>query len=195
MVLSCGPIINLAAAEPVIVVLGNSLSAGYSIDLDQGWVTHLQQRLTEEGYPHRVVNASISGETTRGALARLEGLLAEHHPAIVIVELGGNDGLRGLLLAEIRKNLSEIIERSKQQGARVLLIKMRLPANYGPAYNKKFQELFEELMRKHAITTAPFILEGIAERPELMQEDGIHPRTEAQRLMLDNVWPALVRLL
>lgn len=195
IVLCLGSITAHSATEPVIVVLGDSLSAGYNIEPKQGWVSELQRRLTKQGYPYRVVNASISGETTRGALARLDRLLAEHHPAIVIVELGGNDGLRGLALEEIRKNLSAIIERSKQQGSRVLLVEMQLPSNYGPIYTKKFQKLFDELVRAYAIATAPFILEGIADRPELMQEDGIHPHAEAQRLMLDNVWPALVRLL
>ena len=195
IVVCYGPITNLSAAEPVIVVLGDSLSAGYNIEPNQGWVAELQRRLTEEGYPYRVVNASISGETTRGALARLDGLLSEHRPAIVIVELGGNDVLRGLALEEIRKNLSQIIQRSKQQGARLLLIEMQLPSNYGPIYTKRFQKLFDELVRDYAIATAPFILNGIADRPELMQEDGIHPRVEAQHLMLNNVWPALAQLM
>jgi acyl-CoA thioesterase I len=195
MVLSYGAITNLSAAEAVIMVLGDSLSAGYNIEIGQGWVAQLQRQLTEEGYPHRVVNASISGETTHGALARLEGLLAEHHPAIVIVELGGNDGLRGLALEEVRKNLSEIIDRSQQQGAKVLLIKMQLPTNYGPVYTEKFQKLYDELVREYRIASAPFVLEGIADRSELMQEDSIHPRAEAQYLMLNNVWPALRPLL
>jgi acyl-CoA thioesterase I len=194
LVLLFGSMIN-AAIQPVIVVLGDSLSAGYGIELNQGWVAQLQQRLRREGYPHRVVNASISGETTRGALARLEDLLAQHRPAIVIVELGGNDGLRGLSLHEMHENFSQIILRSKQAGARVLLITMRLPTNYGPVYIEGFKKLFDALVHEHAVPTAPFILEGIADRAELMQEDGIHPRTEAQGLMLDNVWPALAQLL
>jgi acyl-CoA thioesterase I len=194
LVLLFGSMIN-AVTQPVIVVLGDSLSAGYGIELNQGWVAQLQQRLRREGYPHRVVNASISGETTRGALVRLEDLLAQHRPAIVIVELGGNDGLRGLSLHEMHENFSQIILRSKQAGAKVLLITMRLPTNYGPVYIKGFQKLFDALVHEHAVPTAPFILEGIADRAELMQEDGIHPRTEAQGLMLDSVWPALTQLL
>lgn len=194
LVLLFGSMIN-AVTQPVIVVLGDSLSAGYGIELNQGWVAQLQQRLRREGYPHRVVNASISGETTRGALARLDDLLAQHRPAIVIVELGGNDGLRGLSLHEMHENFSQMILRSKQAGARVLLITMRLPTNYGPVYTEGFKKLFDALVHEHAVPTAPFILEGIADRAELMQEDGIHPRTEAQGLMLDNVWPALAQLL
>lgn len=177
------------------MVLGDSLSAGYGIEFNQGWVAQLQQRLRREGYPHRVVNASISGETTRGALARLDDLLVRYRPAIVIVELGGNDGLRGLSLQEMRENFSQIILRSKQVGAQVLLITMRLPTNYGPVYIGGFHKLFDALAHEHAVPTAPFILEGIADRVELMQEDGVHPRTEAQGLMLDNVWPALAQLL
>lgn len=194
LVVLFGSMIN-AVTQPVIVVLGDSLSAGYGIELNQGWVAQLQQRLRREGYPHRVVNASISGETTRGALARLDDLLVRYRPAIVIVALGGNDGLRGLSLQEMRENFSQIILRSKQAGARVLLITMRLPINYGPVYIGGFQKLFDALVHEHAVPTAPFILEGIADRVELMQEDGIHPRTEAQGLMLDNVWPALAQLL
>jgi acyl-CoA thioesterase-1 len=194
LVVLFGSMIN-AVTQPVIVVLGDSLSAGYGIELNQGWVAQLQQRLRREGYPHRVVNASISGETTRGALARLDDLLVRYRPAIVIVALGGNDGLRGLSLQEMRENFSQIILRSKQAGARVLLITMRLPTNYGPVYIGGFQKLFDALVHEHAVPTAPFILEGIADRMELMQEDGFHPRTEAQGLMLDNVWPALAQLL
>jgi acyl-CoA thioesterase I len=194
LVVLFGSMIN-AVTQPVIVVLGDSLSAGYGIELNQGWVAQLQQRLRREGYPHRVVNASISGETTRGALARLDDLLAQYRPAIVIVELGGNDGLRGLSLHEMHENFSQIILRSKQAGAKVLLITMRLPTNYGLVYIKGFQKLFDALVHEHAVPTAPFILDGIADRAELMQEDGIHPRTEAQGLMLDNVWPALEQLL
>ncbi|WP_240761371.1 arylesterase [Nitrosococcus wardiae] len=184
-----------AALQPVIVVLGDSLSASYGIPLNQGWVTRLQERLTREGYPYQVVNASISGETTRGALARLDILLDNHQPEIVVVELGGNDGLRGLSLAEVRRNFSQIIQKSQQSGAKVLLIRMRLPPNYGPLYTERFQKLFADLKNEYGVATAPFILRGIATRSELMQSDGIHPRPEAQALMLDNIWPALVPLL
>src|SRR5699024_5111701 len=134
-----------ATAQPVILGLGDSLSASYGIHLDQGWVAQLRNRLIHKDYAYQVVNASISGETTRGALARLDSLLEAHKPKIVIVELGGNDGLRGLSLAEMQRNFSRIIEKSQQSGARVLLVRMRLPPNYGPAYTERFQKLFIEL--------------------------------------------------
>jgi len=151
----------------------------------------LQERLRREGYPYQVVNASMSGETTRGALARLETLLATHEPEIVIVELGGNDGLRGLPLPEIKRNFAQIIEKSQESGAKVLLIRMRLPPNYGSLYTAQFEKFFTDFENIYGIATAPFILEGIVMQAELMQPDGIHPRSEAQALMLDNVWPAL----
>lgn len=184
-----------ATTQPVILILGDSLSASYGIHLDQGWVAQLQNRLIDKGYAYQVVNASISGETTRGALARLDTLLEAHKPKIVIVELGGNDGLRGLSLAEMQRNFSRIIEKSQQSGARVLLVKIRLPPNYGPVYTGRFQKLFIKLEKKYKVTMAPFILQGIATRPELMQPDGIHPRAKAEVLMLNNIWPALAPLL
>ena len=184
-----------ARGEPVIVILGDSLSAGYGINLEQGWVAQLQQRLTAEDHPHRVINTSISGDTTRGALKRLDSILERHRPDVVIIELGGNDGLRGLSLEEMRENFSAIIEKSREGHAKVLLIRMRIPTNYGPVYVRQFEKLFDDLIREYAIHDAPFILRGIAERPELMQADGIHPRAAAQTLMLDNIWSSLVPLL
>ncbi|WP_049773007.1 arylesterase [Nitrosococcus watsonii] len=189
------PIVPGAAAQPAIVILGDSLSASYGLSLEQGWVARLQERLLRKGYPYQVVNASISGETTRGALGRLDSLLAAHQPEIVVIELGGNDGLRGLSLAEIRQNFARIIEKSQQNGAQVLLVKMRLPPNYGPLYTERFEQLFTDLKDEYGVTIAPFILRGIATQAELMQADGIHPRAEAQTLMLDNIWPALASLL
>lgn len=183
------------AQEPAIVVLGDSLSAAYGMDVDQSWVQRLRERLQRGGYPHQVVNASVSGDTTRGALARLDALLQAQHPAILIIELGGNDGLRGLSLEEIKQNLARMIEMSRQHGAQVLLVSMRLPPNYGAAYIQRFQSMYRELAAADGARTAPFILQGIAERPELMQADGIHPRAEAQAMMLENIWPSLVPLL
>jgi acyl-CoA thioesterase-1 len=142
-----------------------------------------------------VINTSISGDTTRGALKRLDSILERHRPDVVIIELGGNDGLRGLSLEEMRENFSAIIEKSREGHAKVLLIRMRIPTNYGPVYVRQFEKLFDDLIREYAIHDAPFILRGIAERPELMQADGIHPRAEAQTLMLDNIWSSLVPLL
>lgn len=177
------------------MVLGDSLSAAYGISVDQGWVRQLQSRLRAEGAPHEVVNASVSGETTAGGRARLAGLIERHRPAIVLVELGGNDGLRGLPLAEIRGNLAQIIEVSQAAGAKVLLLPMRIPPNYGLAYVRGFEEIYAELPEEYALPEAQFILDGVAERPFMMQEDRIHPRAEAQGLMLDNIWPALSALL
>lgn len=183
--------LSARAAEPVLLVLGDSLSAGYGFDLEQGWVALLEQRLRQRGYPHRVVNASISGDTTRGGLARLPAALEHHRPAVVILELGGNDGLRGLSLQTLADNLSTMIEQSQAAGARVVLLEMRIPPNYGPRYTEKFQSLYRELAREHGATLAPFFLDGVAGDPALMQGDGIHPRAAAQQRMLDNVWPAL----
>ncbi len=185
----------MAQESPVILVLGDSLSSGYGINLKQGWVARLQKRLQHKGYSYQVVNASITGETTHGALARLDDLLDTHKPEIVLIELGGNDGLRGLPLPEVRQNFSRLIEQSQQSGAKVLLVRMRLPPNYGFLYTQQFEKLFSDLEKKYKVALAPFILRGIALHPKLMQPDGIHPRVQAQALMLDNIWPALVPLL
>lgn len=187
----------LAQAEdsPIIAILGDSLSAGYGISEDQGWVVQLQRRLADQGYPHRVINASVSGITTHGALGRSDAIFARHRPTIVIVELGGNDGLNGLPLDATRRDLGRIIENAKQAGAKVLLVKMRMLPNLGPQYTQRFESIYDALPDQHAIAVAPFILSGIVDRPELMQADKIHPKAEAQVLMLDNLWPSLVPLL
>ncbi|GMQ75618.1 MAG: arylesterase [Gammaproteobacteria bacterium] len=179
----------------VILVLGDSLSSAYGIDVDSGWVQLLQKRLQERQAGYRVVNASISGDTTSGGAARLPRALAKHRPEIVIVELGGNDGLRGLPLSVTRANLERIIVDSQTAGARVLLLGMRLPPNYGPAYTNAFHAIYQELADRYDAARVPFLLEGIGGVDELMQADGIHPRAEAQPLMLDNVWPYLKPLL
>ncbi len=184
-----------AAAPPVILVLGDSLSAGYGFDLRQGWVTLLQQRLTREGFPYRVVNASISGDTSRGGLARLPRALDQHRPAIVIIELGGNDGLRGLPIAELRANLGGAIQLARKHAAKVLLVGMRLPTNYGISHTREFHELYPELGRRYQVPVVPFFLEGVATVPELMQPDGVHPTAAAQPKLLATVWPYLVPLL
>ena len=183
------------ADTPNVLVLGDSLSAGYGIPIGRGWVTLLQQRLDEQGYPQRVVNASISGETTRGARERIEKLLADYKPQIVIIELGGNDGLRGLSLAEMRGNLITLTDRVRSQSAQVLLIEMRLPPNYGNEYTLLFQQVFRDVAELTGATLTPFILEDIADKTTLMQSDGIHPRAEAQATMLDNIWPQIEKLL
>ena len=180
---------------PVIMVLGDSLSAGYGIDQKQGWVNLLQQRLTKQGYPHQVVNASISGDTTAGALFRLENALQEHRPDIVIVELGGNDGLRGLPLAEMKDNLKRIIEKCRASGARVLLIGMKIPPNYGKDYTDAFEQTYFTLAREYELPLVPFLLEGIADNNALLQSDRIHPNGEAQGMILENVWSVLSQII
>jgi acyl-CoA thioesterase-1 len=179
------------AESPVILVLGDSLSAGYGIPVEKGWVSLLQRRLVERGFPYRVVNASISGDTTSGGLSRLPAALELHRPAIVVLELGANDGLRGQPPMAMSRNLSRMIERSQQAGARVLLAEMRIPPNYGPLYAQKFQATFEELAQHYAIPLIPFLLDGVAGNPALIQDDGLHPRAEAQPRILDNVWAVL----
>lgn len=184
-----------AAGKPVILVLGDSLSAGYGIPVDQGWVARLQHRLDAEGYGYAVVNASVSGETTVGALERLPRALARHKPALVVIELGGNDGLRGLPVTELRANLEALVSVSREAGARVLLAAVRMPPNYGPQYTEKFYAAYEGVAKDLRVPWVPFFLEGIALREDLFQDDGIHPDLEAQPILLDNVWPVLKPLL
>lgn len=184
-----------AAGKPVILVLGDSLSAGYGVPVEQGWVARLQQRLDAEGYGYTVVNASVSGETTVGALERLPRALARHKPALVVIELGGNDGLRGLPVTELRANLEALVSVSREAGARVLLAAVRMPPNYGPQYTEKFYAVYEGVAKDLRVPWVPFFLEGIALREDLFQDDGIHPDLEAQPILLDNVWPVLKPLL
>jgi acyl-CoA thioesterase-1 len=184
-----------AADKPVILVLGDSLSAGYGIPVEQGWVARLQQRLDAEGYGYTVVNASVSGETTTGGLERLPRALAKHRPAVVIIELGGNDGLRGLPVAELRTNLEALVDTSRKAGAEALLAAIRMPPNYGPQYTGKFYAVYETLAREKRVPWVPFFLEGVALREDLFQDDGVHPALEAQPILLDNVWPVLEPLL
>jgi acyl-CoA thioesterase-1 len=182
------------APRPILVV-GDSLSAAYGIASDEGWVALLARRLREQGYGEGVVNASVSGDTSRGAAGRLPDLLARHAPAIVIIEIGGNDGLRGLPLDQLRGNIERMIDAAEAGGARVLLLGMRIPPNYGPRYAEEFHALYEELARQHDASLVPFLLDGVAMDPQLMQEDGIHPRAAAQPLILDLVWARLEPIL
>ncbi len=184
-----------AHAAQTILVLGDSLSAAYGLPQDRGWVSLMQQRLLAERYPQRVINASISGETTSGGLYRIDALLASHQPQVVILELGANDGLRGLSLDATQSNLDALIRRAKHSGAQVLLIGMRLPPNYGPAYTEKFQHLFETLAAKYHIKRVPFLLAPIASKRTYFQADGLHPTAAVQPLLLDTVWAELKPLL
>lgn len=183
------------ASNPNVLVLGDSLSASHGFAASQGWVNLLERRLQKQGFPHQVVNASISGDTSQGGLARLPATLQRHQPDIVILELGGNDGLRGVSLRTLEKNLAAIIELSQRNGAQVLLTEMRIPPNYGPRYTQKFQDLYQNLANRYQIALIPFLLNGVADSKKLMQSDGIHPRAEAQPQILDNVWPVLLPVL
>ncbi len=183
------------AGNRILLILGDSLSASYGMSMQQGWVYLLKQRLAEAGYDYTVVNASISGETTTGAKVRINNLLETVKPDVTVVELGGNDGLRGFTPDEMHENLASIISDLKSAGSTVLLITMNLPPNYGPVYNEKFNTMYRELADQEGVTLGKFILTGIGDNPDLMQDDGIHPVAEAQGLMLENVWPDLELLL
>lgn len=187
-----------ASEQPssVILVWGDSLSASYRMDEQQGWVALLQEKLTAEGrHDWRIVNGSVSGETTAGGLARLPAMLASTSPDIVILELGGNDGLRGLPVPTIRENLAQMIELSQGAGARVLLSGIQIPPNYGPRYTGPFYAQYTELAEQYGLALIPFLLDGIADNAELMQDDGIHPTAEAQPLIVEIVWPLLNQLM
>lgn len=185
-----------AAAQPVVLVLGDSLSAAYGVPLDRGWVSLLADRIETEGLPHRVVNASVSGETTAGGLARLPQLLARHEPTWVLIELGGNDGLRGQPIRQLRANLTAMIDQIHAAGARAVLFEMRIPSNYGPVYTEQFTRVFAEVAAEANVALVPFMLAAIAEDPaRYFLDDGIHPNVDAQPLLLDAVWPVLAPLL
>ena len=181
--------------QKTLMVFGDSLSAAYGIQEEQGWVTLLQQRLEKENYGYQVINASVSGETSTGGLARLPAMLDTHQPDLVILELGGNDGLRGLPLNHLKENLQEMINLIRSAGAEILLAGIQIPPNYGPRYTIPFFELFGELADENELPIVPFLIDGIPQQPELMQNDGIHPRAEAQWMIVENVWPYLEPLL
>lgn len=184
-----------AEAAQAILVFGDSLSAAYGMSRESGWVALLEQRIRREKPGYRVINASISGETTSGGRYRIEQALAEHRPSVVILELGANDGLRGLPLDATRANLDAIIAACRNRQARVLLVGMRLPPNYGTAYAGKFQAIYEQAARRHKVSLLPFLLEGFADRAELFQADGLHPTAAAQPLIMERVWVSLQPLL
>jgi len=193
--MAAAPLSARAAEPPIILVVGDSLSAGFGLLPGQGWVTLLQQRLKREGYGHRVINASVTGETTDGGVQRLDRALALHRPAIVVIELGGNDGLRGLPVSRVRANLELLIMKSRAAGAQVLLLTIRVPTSYGPRYASSFQKIYAELAARYRIGLAPFLTDEVVLTDELFLADGIHPNAEAQPLLLDNLWPQLSPLL
>jgi acyl-CoA thioesterase-1 len=181
--------------SPTLLVFGDSLSAGYRMPIENGWVSLLDDKIKMLGIDYKVVNASVSGETTDGGLSRLPATLATHKPAIVILELGGNDGLRGIPVANIKRNLITMVQMSQEVGAKVILAGMQIPPNYGPRYTDPFTAQFEEIAQDLGLPLIPFLIDGIAQQAELMQDDGIHPKAEAQGMVLDNVWPILETVL
>ncbi len=183
------------ANEQKILVLGDSISAAYGMSLEQGWVAQLATQLRQQSAPTNVVNASISGETTAGGLRRLPTLLQEHQPTIVIIELGANDGLRGYPLLTLQNNLTQLVTLAQDTGASVILLPMEIPPNYGTRYTAGFRESFREVASATGSVLAPFILQGVATDPMLMQEDGIHPTVAAQPLILKNVLPTVTKVL
>ncbi len=194
-----GALVSLVWAQGVLagtlLVVGDSISAGLGLEPGQGWVDLLERRLAERGLKYHVVNASISGDTSAGGLARLPALLAGSAPELVIIELGGNDGLRGQSLQQLQKNLAAMIDRVSSGGAQVVLLGMRLPPNYGARYALAFSQVYTALAEEKQVSLVPFFLDGVGGVPGMMQADGIHPTAEAQPKMLDNLWPALEPLL
>lgn len=183
------------AVAGTLLVVGDSISAAFGLDSRQGWVALLEKRLADEGFEHKVINASISGDTSAGGAARLPALLTEHKPELVIIELGGNDGLRGQAPAQLQQNLASMVENAQQAGAKVLLLGMRLPPNYGARYTTAFAQVFSDVAEQKQVPLVPFFLEGVGGVPGMMQSDGIHPTEGAQPLLLENAWPALKPLL
>ena len=185
----------LAGRTATVLVFGDSISAGYGLPTDAGWVQLLRSRLTKLGPDYKVVNASISGETASGGRRRIEGVLQQFNPDVVVIELGGNDGLRGARIPALQADLEAIVSASLKTRARVLLVGMQLPPNYGADYVRRFQEIYGEIAAKHGVPLVPFLFEGFGSRPEYFQGDGIHPTRAAQPLMLDTVWKKLEPLL
>ncbi|MEW8434314.1 MAG: arylesterase [Candidatus Thiodiazotropha sp.] len=187
--------LSLSAVQPNLLVVGDSLSAGYGVTTEQRWVSLLAQRLKRHCGPFAVVNASVSGDTTKGGVSRLPTLLAQQQPDIVIIELGGNDGLRGIGIVTMRDNLQQMVRLAKEAGASVLLLGVRLPANYGEDFVNAFHQVYYDVARAESVPLVPFFLQHVALDEGLMQADGIHPNDKAQPIMLDNVWLALKSLI
>jgi len=184
-----------AANSPTVLVIGDSLSAGYGIEVDQSWTALLQSRLQSQGYEYRVVNASITGDTTEGGASRIAAALENFSPELVILELGGNDGLRGIPTDTMKQNLASMIEASQATGASVIMLGIRIPTNYGTRYTTAFEAVYRELAEQHQVPWIEFFMQGIALNKELMQEDGIHPNAQAQSILLDNAWPIVSQAL
>ena len=180
-----------AAESPTVLIFGDSLSAGFGIDVDQSWAALLQKRLEEQGYEHRVVNASISGETTEGGATQIESAIEDFAPELIILELGGNDGLRGFPPARIKQNLKAIAERARASGAEVVLLGIRIPTNYGARYTQAFEAVYAEVAAELDIGWIEFFMEGVALNDELLLDDRIHPNARAQPILLDNAWPII----
>jgi acyl-CoA thioesterase-1 len=184
-----------AAAARTLLVFGDSLSAGYGLPRDKAWVSLLAERLKQQRIDYTVANASISGETTLGGLRRINSTLAQHKPDIVLIALGGNDGLRGQSIDGMRRNLEAMIDACRKAKSQVVLIGMRVPPNYGSAYTDKFHAVYRDIATRHKLPLVPFLLEGFAEKPEWFQADGVHPAARAQPAMLETVWQTLAPLL
>ena len=184
-------LLALPALAQNILLVGDSISAAFGLEIRQGWVSLLEARLAEHDSPHQVINASVSGDTTAGGLARLPALLQEVRPGLVIIELGGNDGLRALPVSNMQQNLSAMVELAQNAGADVILLGMRIPPNYGPRYTNAFENAFIEVAQQHGIALVPFLLEGVGGVAGMMQDDGVHPTAAAQPLLLDNAWPQI----
>jgi acyl-CoA thioesterase-1 len=187
--------VPVLAQQPVLLVLGDSLGAGYGLPQGRNWVDLLQKRIAEEKLGYRVVNASISGETTLGGRNRLDALLRQHQPRVVVIELGANDGLRGQPVGTMRDNLTAMVRAVRKAGAHTLLVGMQIPPNYGQEYTRKFQDAFVQVARTEKVPLVPFLLEGFADKRELFQQDAIHPTEQSQPMMADTVWPKLAPLL
>ena len=197
IIMSLCPAVARSAEEATntLLVYGDSLSAAYGIQEAQGWVALLESRLNEEDWPYKLINGSVSGETTTGGLERLPAMLSNYQPDLVILELGGNDGLRGLPLETLKANLKKMISLIRAARGEVLLTGIQIPPNYGPRYTEPFFSLYTEISEEDSLALVPFLIDGIPQQPELMQNDGIHPKAEAQIMILDNVWPYLEPML
>ena len=193
MCLMLSALLSMQASAATILIVGDSISAAYGMDIRQGWVSLLEQRLQRQSATHQVINASVSGQTTSGGLQRLPRLLRQHRPDLVVLELGGNDGLRGQPPALMQRNLERMVRLTQAGGGRVIVAGMRIPPNYGRAYTDAFAAVFPAVARSTGSALVPFLLDGVGGRPEYMQADGLHPNVRAQALILKQVWPVLER--